>query len=197
MIIENLLLSYGGDYKKFETNEVIFNEGDAPSYYFQILEGRVKINNHNEKGKEFIQNIFSEGDSIAEAALFVDRPYPVSAVAIENCTLLRLPKQKYVDLLKQNPKLYESVIHSLSENIHYKYIMMESISFQNPENRLKTLMDYLKDRYRDQSLSTFQIPFTRQQLASLTGLSVETVIRVIKIMEKNEILKIENRKILY
>ncbi|WP_406567262.1 hypothetical protein [Chryseobacterium kimseyorum] len=34
-------------------------------------------------------------------------------------------------------------------------------------------------------------------MASLAGLSVETVIRVIKNMEKNEILRIENRKILY
>jgi CRP-like cAMP-binding protein len=42
-----------------------------------------------------------------------------------------------------------------------------------------------------------QIPLTRQQLASFTGLSVETVIRSIKNMEKNGVLKIQNRKIWY
>ncbi|WP_228459647.1 helix-turn-helix domain-containing protein [Chryseobacterium bernardetii] len=41
------------------------------------------------------------------------------------------------------------------------------------------------------------IPLTRQQMASLTGLCVETAIRTIKHMEKEKILKIENRKILY
>ncbi|MCU7613701.1 Crp/Fnr family transcriptional regulator [Chryseobacterium sp. GMJ5] len=197
MIIENLLLSYGGDYKKFETNEIIFKEGDSPAYYFQIASGKVKINNQNEKGKEFIQGILHEGHSIAQAALFINKTYPVNAVAIENCDIIRLSRQNYLELLKENPEFYDRIILSLSEDMHYRYLMMQSMSFQNPESRLKTIMDYLKDQYTDHSRFSFQIPYTRQQLASLTGLSVETVIRVIKNMEKNDVLKIQNRKILY
>ncbi|MGL6126561.1 helix-turn-helix domain-containing protein [Chryseobacterium artocarpi] len=40
-------------------------------------------------------------------------------------------------------------------------------------------------------------PLTRQQLASLTGLCVETVIRTIKQMKKDQIVKIEKKKIYY
>jgi CRP-like cAMP-binding protein len=197
MIIEDLLLSYGADYKNYETNDIIFAEGDTPSYYFQIVKGKIKINNYNDQGKEFIQGIVSAGGSPVVTALFTKRSYPVNAVAFEECKLLRLSKQNYFNLLKEKPELYAKMLPSISENMYYKYIMMQTMSFQSPENKIKTLMDYLKGNDENTSPYSFQIPFTRQQLASLTGLSVETVIRVTKNMEKNEILKIKNRKIFY
>lgn len=197
MINEDLLFSNGAEYKNFKANETIFAEGDTPSYYFQIADGKVKINNFNDQGKEFIQSIISKGGSLVTTALFTTKSYPLNAVAIEDCRLIRLPKHNYLQLLKQNPELYETTLNFISENMYYKYIMMQSMSFQNPENKLKTLMNYLKNQHQDQSQYSFQIPYTRQQLASLTGLSVETVIRVTKNMEKNEILKIQNRKIFF
>lgn len=197
MIVEDLLVSYGADYKNYETNDVIFTEGDTPSYYFQIVKGKIKVNNYNDQGKEFIQGIVSTGGSPVITALFTERPYPANAVAFEECRLLRLSKQNYFDLLKQKPDLYEKILPSISETMYYKYIMMQTMSFQNPENKLKTLMNYLKGHHGNKIPYSYQIPFTRQQLASLTGLSVETVIRVTKAMEKNEILKIKNRKIFY
>lgn len=197
MINEDLLFSNGAELKNFKANEIIFAEGDTPSYYFQITKGKVKINNFNDQGKEFIQGIISKGGSLVPTALFTAKPYPLNAIAIEDCIVIRLPKHNYLQLLKQNPELYETTLNFISENMYYKYIMMQSMSFQSPENKLKTLMDYLKNQHHDQSQYSFQIPYTRQQLASLTGLSVETVIRVTKNMEKNEILKIQNRKIFF
>ncbi len=85
----------------------------------------------------------------------------------------------------------------LSQRLYYKFIMMLNISSQNPAIRLKGLMDYLKSFQDDVTPYSFMVPLTRQQMASLTGLCVETAIRTIKHMEKDKILKIENRKILY
>ncbi len=197
MINEDILFAYGADYKNFKATDMIFAEGDMPSYYFQITAGKVKINNINDQGKEFIQGIISEGGCLVPTTLFAKRPYALNAIAIEDCRLIRLPKQNYLNLLKQNPELYETVMSVISESMYYKYIMLQTISFQNPENKLKTLMNYLKEQDQDQSQYSFKIPYTRQQLAYLTGLSVETVIRVIKNMEKNALLKIKNRKIFF
>ncbi|MBO6183854.1 MAG: helix-turn-helix domain-containing protein, partial [Chryseobacterium sp.] len=61
----------------------------------------------------------------------------------------------------------------------------------------KTLMDYMKSFECPKKRFTFQIPLTRQQMANLTGLCVETVIRTLKKMERDGKLLIENGKILY
>lgn len=76
---------------------------------------------------------------------------------------------------------------------------MQTIAIQSPEIKIKIFLDLFKANQSSENTesSLLQIPLTRQQLASFTGLSVETVIRSIKNMEKNGVLKIQNRKIWY
>jgi len=197
VIDENILISAGAETRHYNPSETIFFEGDIPNYYYQIIKGEVKLNNYNEEGKEFIQNILSDGESCGESILFIDKPYPMNAEAITECTVLRLHKSIFLDLLNQNPGLYMEVSSFLSERLYYKFIMMQNLSSQNPSIRLRGLMDYLKSFQKDARPYSFLIPLTRQQMASLTGLCVETAIRTIKHMEKDKIVRIENRKILY
>jgi len=197
MIIDSLLISFGVETRTYHTGEIIFHEEELPSHYYQIKKGKIKLNNYTEDGKEFIQNIFSDGHSFGESLLFVDRPYPMNAVAIEDSVIYKMPKQNFLDLIKSNPEISLNIYECLAERMYYKYIMLYNLSFQNPVGKLKLLMDYLKSYHEDKTLYSFQIPLTRQQLASLTGLRVETVIRTIKQMEKDQTVKIEKRKIYY
>ncbi|TZF98570.1 Crp/Fnr family transcriptional regulator (plasmid) [Chryseobacterium panacisoli] len=197
MIIESLLISFGAETRTYHTGEIIFREEELPSHYYQIEKGKIKLNNYTQDGKEFIQNIFSDGDSFGESLLFVDRPYPMNAVAIEDSVIYKMPKQHFLDLIKSNPEISLNIYECLAERMYYKYVMLYNLSFQNPVSKLKLLMDYLKSYHEDKTPYSFQIPLTRQQLASLTGLCVETVIRTIKQMEKDQIVKIEKRKIYY
>ncbi|MFP8892668.1 Crp/Fnr family transcriptional regulator [Chryseobacterium cucumeris] len=197
VIDENILISAGAETRHYNPSEVIFCEGDIPNYYYQIINGEVKLNNYNEEGKEFIQNILSDGESCGESILFIEKPYPMNAEAITECTVLRLHKSIFFNLLNQNPELYMEVNSFLSERLYYKFIMMQNLSSQNPSIRLRGLMDYLKSFQKDARPYSFLIPLTRQQMASLTGLCVETAIRTIKHMERDKIVRIENRKILY
>lgn len=197
MIIENLLISYGAEIKNYKPEDVIFREEEFPMYYYQIEKGKIKLNNYTEEGKEFIQNIFSDGHSFGESLLFVDRPYPMNAVAMEDSSVFRMPKQSFLNLIKDNPEISLNIYQCLAERMYYKYIMFYNLSFQNPVSKLKLLMDYLKSYHGDKIPYSFQIPLTRQQLASLTGLRVETVIRTIKQMEKDKVVKIVRRKIYY
>lgn len=195
MINEDVLFSFGADLKTYDSDDFIFSEGEVPCFFFLISKGKVKLNNYNEGGKEFIQGILSQGHSIGLSSLFTEKAYPINAVAIEGSEIIRLSKTQYLQLLQQHPENYFTTIQRLSEHMHYKFLMMQSMAFQKPAQKLLTLMNYLKDYYQNQSQYSLQILLTRQQLASLTGLSVETVIREIKNMEKEGVLKIKNRKI--
>ncbi|WP_160137785.1 Crp/Fnr family transcriptional regulator [Chryseobacterium sp. c4a] len=198
MITEDLLLSFNAEIKHYKAGETIFWEEDIPLYYYQIEKGKIKLNNYTEDGKEFIQNIFSDGHSFGESLLFVERPYPMNAVTIADSSVFRLPKASFLNLIQSNPEISLNIYQCLAERMYYKYIMFYNLSFQNPVSKLKLLLDYLKS-YHDNNKApySFLIPLTRQQLASLIGLRVETVIRTIKQMEKDKIVKLEKRKIYY
>lgn len=197
MIIENLLLAWNAEIRNYKAGDIIFREEDLPLYYYQIKQGTIKLNNYTEDGKEFIQNIFSDGHSFGESLLFIERPYPMNAEAIENSFVFRLPKSIFLDLIQSNPETSLNIYKCLAERMYYKYIMFYNLSFQNPLSKLKLLLDYLKSYHDDKAPYSFLIPLTRQQLASLIGLRVETVIRTIKQMERDKIVKLEKRKIYY
>lgn len=196
IISEDLLRAYGGFYETYDIHETIFHEGTMPKFYYQIASGIVELNNHHEDGKEFTQNILTEGQSFGESFLFDDKLYPTNATAKTPCKILKLPKRDFINLLKNNPEVSSKMFQCLADILYNKYIMLFNISSSDPIFKIKTVMDCLKGSSNDHKYS-FQVPLTRQQLANLTGLRVETVIRTIKKMHNSNLVKIENRKIYY
>lgn len=195
LISPELLKKYGAETEDFEPSHVIFNEGDVPKYYYQVLEGRIKLNNYNEDGKELIFAILDKGLSVCELLLFIDKTYPVNAITFEKCTVIKLPKLSFEKMLDENPAISRDINKFLSERLYYKYIMLENNSSLRPDVRIQGALDYYKSYTGKTDKFSYEIPLTRQQLASLTALRVETVIRTVKKLEKEGVLKIVNRKI--
>lgn len=196
-IDENLLYSFGAEGRDYKKREPVFKEGDHALYYFQINEGKVKLNNYNEDGKEFIHNILGKKQSFGEAMLFLSHNYPINAVSLEDSRIIRLPKNNFFEMISQHPHLSLEMNACLSQEIYYKLKMVQSLASQNPMQRLIGLLDYLKSYHDEDCHHCFHIAFTRQQIANLTGLRVETVIRTLKKMEKEGSITLQDQKILY
>ncbi|MCY0976926.1 Crp/Fnr family transcriptional regulator [Chryseobacterium wangxinyae] len=196
-IKEDLLHSAGATEENYKTGDYIFHESTSALFYYQVVTGEVKLNNYNTDGKEFIQNIHSAEAALGVSMLFLEKSYPMNAVAINNCTILKLRRTDFFKLLELHPKLYNDVCKSLSDRLYKKYVVMKAISCHNAAERLKEVMRLMKLEQPNQLPYTFEVPLTRQQLASLTGLCLETTIRTIKKMEKENVLRIHNRKILF
>lgn len=185
MINTNSLLNYNGFVKEFSKDETIIEAGEEPKYYFQILEGKVKMSNFNEEGKEFIQGIFTCGESFGEPPLFIENNYPANAIALIDSRILMIKKEDFFDLLMQDKESCFGVFKALSNRLYYKSIMAPDISSHDSYKRILTLLNYLKKQSNEEE---FLVNLTRQQIADLTGLRVETVIRSIKELEiRNQI----------
>lgn len=196
MIDPEIIEKYNPKIKNFAKNTTIFNEGSSALYYFQIISGEVKMCNFNDDGKEFVQGFFYDNQSFGEPPLFLNDPYPANAIAISDTSLYCLPKEDFIKILKENPEIAIKIITNLSQRMRYKAVMMAEISFQEPEHRLLKLMEYIIAHFKlEKEENGYKIDFTRQQMADLTGLRVETVIRAIKTLEKKGTIKIINRKV--
>ncbi|GGG58892.1 Crp/Fnr family transcriptional regulator [Epilithonimonas arachidiradicis] len=198
LVVDEIIFTpSGAQIEDYEVKSLIFAEGAKPQYYYQIVEGEVKLSNYGEDGKEIIQDILEEGQSIGEFMLFMDKTYPVNAIAMTPCKILKISKFSFLEFLDKHPEVYATMTSNLSSAMYFKFVMGQVISSQSPAAKLIILMDYLKSFQSDHRPFSFKIPLTRQQMASLTGLCVETAIRTIKNMEKENIIKIRNRKIFY
>ncbi|MFP3591486.1 Crp/Fnr family transcriptional regulator [Chryseobacterium sp. SIMBA_038] len=194
---EELLRAIGAVEQYYNPGDYIFREGVSPKFYFQIIDGDVKLNNYNSSGKEFIQSILSSKDPVGDYMLYLEQTYPVNAVALSNCTILKLSADKLTHYLDQHPNHYLELCKSLSKNLYRKFILMKKISSPSAVERIKEVLELMKHDQENKTPFTYEVPMTRQQLASLTGLCVETTIRAIKKMEQEKIVRITNRKIMY
>lgn len=196
-IDEELLLASGGEVKKYKKGELIYREGHHALYFFQIAEGKIKLNNYDDEGREFIQNILGGGQSFGDSMLFLDKFYPMNAVSLIPSEVIRVPKERFLKLIQIHPYLSMEMNACLSQRLYFKAIMLQNMASLNPISRLTGLLDYLKSYHDDSCGSCFHVELTRQEIANLVGLRVETVIRALKKMEKEGRVTLENRKIVY
>ncbi|PCJ01099.1 MAG: cyclic nucleotide-binding protein [Flavobacteriales bacterium] len=196
MIEEYLLIQYGAKEVLYDKNEIIFEIGSAPKRFYQVVSGEIKMNNYNEDGKEFTQGIFSAGRSFGEPPLFGDFKYPANAIAITPVLVLQLSKASFFKLLNENPEISLEINSVFAKRLYYKAIMAAEISTQDAGHRILTFIDYLKEKiYKISGTHTFEVDLTRQQIADLTGLRVETVIRTVKKLAESSDIKIVKHKI--
>ncbi|WGF92301.1 Crp/Fnr family transcriptional regulator [Aequorivita marisscotiae] len=193
MIPENLLLDYNATLETIDASEVILHEKKRADHYFQVKSGEVKMYNLNDQGKEFVQGIFYKGESFGEPPLFGDFKYPASAAAVKKTELFKLSKTNLFELLTHNPEIHLKFTKAMAKRLFYKATILKEISVHTPEHRILALIDLLKKKYGDETL--FQVELTRQQIADLTGLRVETVIRAIKQLEQDGELKLIKHKV--
>lgn len=195
IICENLLFSHGAELQHYNSGDYIFKEESTPKYYLQIKTGTVKLSSFLEDGKEFIHGIPFDGHCLAETYIFHNKKYAVSGVAITDCEIIRLEKGKFLKLLLEKPELLLSVYSYTADRMRYRHITAAPFSFRDPITKLTLIMSHVKAHFGFEEQFSFVVPYTRQQLASLTGMRIETVIRAIKKMEQQNMVKIDNSKI--
>ncbi len=196
MILDiDLLLAYGASYKKLQAGEMIFTEGMSCKFYHQLVAGKVKWTNTTEDGKEFIQTIVEPGESFGDLPLFDDEPYAADALAVEDSIILRLHKPVFLDLLRESPEIHFAFSRLMAEKVRFNFLLLKAISCEQPEKCISTLLNYLKQKKKYICPKCNQLKLTRQQIAGMTGLRVETVIRAMRHMHDRGELKIERGKV--
>jgi len=195
MIDEDTLLTWGATYRKLRKGEVVFQEGAQGFFYHQLVQGKVKWINIDDNGKEFIQCIINEGESFGELPLLDDGPYVATSVAMEDSVVLRLRKETFLQLLRENPRIHFKFTRLMTERLRLKFIFLKELSNQDPERKVLTILEHYREDGDDCFSGKHRINLTRQQIANMTGLRVETVIRTIKALEEEGRVVIERGKV--
>ncbi|MBN8820432.1 MULTISPECIES: Crp/Fnr family transcriptional regulator [unclassified Spirosoma] len=195
MIPAEMLILYGAIEVKLDKDELLFGEGESCLHYFQVQAGAIKMVNYSDEGQEFIQGVFGPGESFGEPPLFDGFPYPGSAMATTASVVCKLRKERFIDLLRDHFEIHLQFSAVFAKRLRYKSMMLRELSSYAPEHRLMTLIEYFRDKSGGSSAQPFQVPFTRQQLADMTGLRVETVIRTISKLHKEGRISLIKHKI--
>lgn len=196
MMIDNeLLISLGANYKNYGPEEIIFKEGSSCNFYYQLIEGTVRWVNINDQGKEFIQTIVNPGECFGELPLFDDLPFAATAISINDTIVWRLHKSTFTKLIHENTDIHFKFTNLLAQRIRYKFMILKELAYNDPEHRISALLHHFKDTNSNICQTCNQLQLTRQQIADMTGLRVETVIRAMRTMHDKGEVQIKKGKV--
>jgi CRP-like cAMP-binding protein len=187
-----MLAKYHARLVSLGKGETIFREGETASDFFIVRTGHVKMGNLSEDGKEFVQGYFTNGQSFGEPPFFAQVPYPAYAVSVTPSEVWRVGRSSFLKLLKDHFDIHLEITRTLGMRLIYKSIMLSEIATEEAEHRVRTLLLYIRETMGDKDRA-YTIPFSRQQLADMCGLRVETVIRTVKSLEQKKMLSISGQ----
>ena len=196
-IEKELLLQYGAKQISLKKGEIIFAVGEKVLDVYLIERGSAKICYFNEEGREFVYGIATSGQLFNYSSAILDSPATTTVITTEPTQVLKISREKFITLLHEHPMKMFRMLVEVSERLREISTKLGEMAVEDAEYRLGTLMNYYKNRRGLPKDQEYVVPLTRQQLADMTGLRVETVIRTIKSMEQKGLLEIIEGKIFW
>jgi len=181
--------------RHFERGRHVFEEGEPSDYFTIVTSGRVKVYRTTPSGKEIILEIFGPGDPLGAVAVYEGIPFPASALTLEPTDVLTIARRDFFALLEAHPSLVRSLLLGLTHRLVEMARRMTELTGGRVETRFARLFLKLADQMgrRDPARGGvfISMPLTRQELADLTGTTIETAIRIMSRWNKDDVLRTE------
>jgi CRP-like cAMP-binding protein len=179
--------------KEYARNDVIFDEGSPSDFFYTIARGRVKICKATPAGKDVILEVFGVGDPFGAVAVYEGAPFPATAIAIEDTVCVLVPRQAFFSLLEAHPTMVRGLLLGLTHRLIELTNRMAELTGGRVEPRFARLFLKLADEngQSDRGGTFIPLPLSRQELADMTGTTIETCIRIMSRWSKQDLVRTE------
>lgn len=178
--------------------DTLFREDQIAINLYYLAEGEVKIYNTDSHGKEFLINKVNDHQFLGEPPFLLAERYPANAViASESAEVFSFNQSLFKKFMLDNPEVHYEFTKEIAKKAYEKTLRLKSIVHQCPHERI---INFLKIHKRTMGIESGEktiIDVTRKEMANSTGLAIETVIRTVKKMEREDKIQLINHKIYY
>lgn len=180
------------DYARKQT---LYQEGKHPRHLYYLVRGKVKCFRTNQDGKEYITNLYSDGDFIGYTALLADTVYEDSAVVLEDAEVLSIPKNDFLEMVNNDIQVASRFIHIISKNVKEKEERLLGLAYNSLRKRVATALIDIAGKF---NLKEDQKPIeiSREEIAQYVGTATESLIRTLSDFRSEKLIDIKNGKII-
>jgi CRP/FNR family transcriptional regulator len=182
-----------GGMHSFQAGDLLFSDGDECQGSFLILEGQVKVFKYAETGREQIMGMLGPGEYLAGVPAFDGRRYSANAVALDPLQVLFLPREPFLELLRQDPTLSFNLLTIFSHHLRRFAQLIETLSLKEVSGRIATYLLLLS--HQSGNSEVVELAITKAQLAAFIGTVPETLSRVLQKMGRDGLLKLDGNTI--
>lgn len=179
----------------FKKGELLFKEGDTMTGMFFINTGLVKVHKHWNDDKELILRIARNGDIVGHRGLGTDTIYPVSATALEPTDVCYIDLDFFNSTLKVNPDYLYSLMMFFAAELKESEKRMRNLAHMSVKGRISNALLFLRQKFGINREGSIHLALSRQDLASYTGTTYETLFRVMNELADEKAIKLDGKSI--
>lgn len=175
----------------YKKGENICKQGSFASHIIYLEEGLVKSYLEGNP-RDLILTITPSGRLVGLPSIFEGNNtflYSVSSYVDSKVKLIDISTFK--GLLRRNAAFASKVIDILNENTSLGYARFYCLVMKQLHGRLADILLCLSQRIFKNSI--FDLPLSRTDLAELTGMSTESVIRILRDFKDNELIRMTGK----
>lgn len=179
----------------FKKGELLFKEGDTMTGMFFINKGLVKVHKHWNDDKELVLRIARNGDIVGHRGLGTDTIYPVSATVLEPTDVCYIDLDFFNSTLKVNPGYLYSLMMFFAAELKESEKRMRNLAHMSVKGRISNALLFLRQKFGTTSEGSIDITLNRQDLASYTGTTYETLFRITNELIAEKAIKTDGKNI--
>lgn len=169
----------------------IYFAGDPTRRLYVVARGKVKLSRHTLSGQDVVLDILASGDFFGSLTTLGDTHYPDTAQAQTDICVLGIDAQAFQSILLQHPAVALAVLQTTTQRLQAAHETIRQLSAYPVERRIAAVLLKLADKLGEPGPEgvLIQSPLTRQELADMTGTTLETASRVLSHFHKAGIIR--------
>jgi CRP/FNR family transcriptional regulator len=182
--------------RPFKRGEYLYRQGDEFSCVFAVCSGALKTFGLSDNGEELITGFHLPSELVGLSGMG-SNIYPVSALALEETLVCRIPLKQLDEQPLQLPHLRRRLMRCMSRELRDNQQMRLLLSKKNADERIAAFLIDLSARFRSRDLpaNQFRLPMSRNEIGSYLGLAVETVSRIFTRFQQMRLIASEGKEV--
>jgi CRP-like cAMP-binding protein len=180
--------------EQYSKKQTLYHEGKRPKYLFYLVKGKVKGSKTHEDGKDYITDIFSDGDFIGYPALIEDKNYDDTAVVLEDAEIMQIPREDFLQMIYGDINVAAKFIRIITQNVKEKEERLLNLAYSSLRKRVARALTDLHAKYNTGSTNN-PIDISREDIAHYVGTATESLIRTLSDFKSEKLIEIKEGKI--
>jgi len=122
--------------ERYEKKQTLYQEGRRPRFLYYLVKGKVKAFKAHEDGKDYITDIFTDGDFIGYSALIDDKNYDDTSVVLEGAEIMQIPKDDFLQMIYGDMNVAAKFIRIITQNVKEKEDRLLNLAYSSLRKRV-------------------------------------------------------------
>jgi len=168
--------------REFSKGHMLFHRDDPAECFFIVLEGWVKVYRETAAGDEAVLGVFTGGETVAEAAAFLEHGYPASAQVVDDSRVLPVLIGPFRRHLEDMPEIAMNMLASMSRHMHHLVAEVEQLKTASATQRLVDFL--LRQCSVVEGPAVIRLPYDKTLISRRLGMQPESLSRILAKLRK-------------